>query len=107
MKHNKILALVLSVVLSLGLFAGCGSVNYAENNTEYVIGVSGPLTGGAARDRKRAAVRGPARVACSRGMPPRWKLSCWVGVRTGGFPRASVRRARARRVTAWARSPPL
>lgn len=48
MKHNKILALVLSVVLSLGLFAGCGSVNYAENNTEYVIGLSGPLTGGAA-----------------------------------------------------------
>lgn len=48
MKHNKIFALVLSVVLSLGLFAGCGSVNYAENNTEFVIGLSGPLTGGAA-----------------------------------------------------------
>jgi len=48
MKFNKILALVLSVVLGLGMFAGCGSVNYAETNTEYVIGVSGPLTGGAA-----------------------------------------------------------
>ena len=48
MKHNKILALILTVVLSVGLFAGCGSVNYAENNTEYVIGLSGPLTGGAA-----------------------------------------------------------
>ena len=48
MKLTKVLALVLSGVLGLGLFAGCGSVNYAETNTEYVIGVSGPLTGGAA-----------------------------------------------------------
>ena len=48
MKATKILSLVLAAVLTLGLFAGCGAVNYAENNTEYVIGVSGPLTGGAA-----------------------------------------------------------
>ncbi len=48
MRFTKIMALILSVVLCLG-FAGCGAaVNYAENNTEYVIGVSGPLTGGAA-----------------------------------------------------------
>lgn len=38
-------ALVLAVVLS---FAGCGKKSYTEANTEYVIGVSGPLTGGAA-----------------------------------------------------------
>ncbi len=48
MKLTRILTLALSMVLCLGLFAGCGAVNYAENNTEYVIGVSGPLTGGAA-----------------------------------------------------------
>ncbi|MBQ8551455.1 MAG: ABC transporter substrate-binding protein [Clostridia bacterium] len=46
MKFTKALALVLCVVLCLGM-AACGNVNYAENNTEYVIGVSGPLTGGA------------------------------------------------------------
>ena len=48
MKLTKILSLALTFVLCLGVFAGCGAVNYAENNTEYVIGVSGPLTGGAA-----------------------------------------------------------
>jgi len=48
MKFTKILALTLAAVLSLGVLAGCGAKNYAENNTEYVIGVSGPLTGGAA-----------------------------------------------------------
>lgn len=49
MKITKILAFALSFVLCLGVCAGCGGpVNYAENNTEFVIGVSGPLTGGAA-----------------------------------------------------------
>ncbi len=48
MKLTKILSFALAAVLCLGLFAGCGAVNYAENNTEYMIGVSGPLTGGAA-----------------------------------------------------------
>ena len=49
MKLVRIMAIVLSCVLCLGMFAGCsGERNYAENNTEYVIGVSGPLTGGAA-----------------------------------------------------------
>jgi len=50
MKFKKNLALLLVGLLSIGLLAGCGggAGNYAENNTEYVIGVSGPLTGGAA-----------------------------------------------------------
>lgn len=49
MKLIKILALVLSMVLCLGIFTACNKpVNYAENNTEIIIGVSGPLTGAAA-----------------------------------------------------------
>lgn len=49
MKFTKVLALVMSLVLCIGLLASCtGAVNYAAENTEYVIGVSGPLTGGAA-----------------------------------------------------------
>ena len=50
MKITKIIALLLSLVLCMSLFAGCKSADtgYTANNTEYVIGVSGPLTGGAA-----------------------------------------------------------
>ncbi|MDD5953929.1 MAG: ABC transporter substrate-binding protein [Firmicutes bacterium] len=53
MKIKKTIAIILSLVLCLGLFAGCGSSSgssngYTAKNTEYVIGVSGPLTGGAA-----------------------------------------------------------
>jgi len=50
MKLIKSLALVLAMVLCLGIFAACESseVNYAENNTKIVIGMTGPLTGGAA-----------------------------------------------------------
>lgn len=49
MKFTKILAIALSLVFCLGALVACsGPVNYAENNTEFVIGVSGPLTGGAA-----------------------------------------------------------
>ena len=50
MKFVKIIALVLSLTLCLGLFAGCSDAGakYTENNAEFVIGVSGPLTGGAA-----------------------------------------------------------
>ena len=49
MKLKRILALTLSALLCLSALAGCGSeVNYAKDNTEFVIGVSGPLTGGAA-----------------------------------------------------------
>ena len=45
---KKVFALVLTVVMVMAMFAGCGAKNYAADNTEYVIGVSGPLTGGAA-----------------------------------------------------------
>ncbi len=47
---KKIACLALALLLSLSLFAGCGAnkKNYAENNTEFIIGASGPLTGGVA-----------------------------------------------------------
>lgn len=50
MKFTKALAVILSLVFCLGALASCGggSTNYAENNTEFIIGVSGPLTGDAA-----------------------------------------------------------
>ena len=50
MKLTKTLALVLVLAMCLTLFAGCGkkAKNYAADNTEFVIGLSGPLTGVAA-----------------------------------------------------------
>lgn len=49
MKFSKIIALSLCLVLCLSLFAGCSGKNgYTADNTEYVIGLSGPLTGSAA-----------------------------------------------------------
>ena len=50
MKSMKKIALLLSLVLCLGTLSGCGKSDssYTANNKEYVIGVSGPLTGGAA-----------------------------------------------------------
>ena len=48
MKLTKIFAVVLAFVLCLSCLAGCGGTNYAANNTEFIIGASGPLTGGAA-----------------------------------------------------------
>ena len=50
MKLRKILSFVLAGVICMGLLSGCGGAggDYAANNTEYVLGVSGPLTGGAA-----------------------------------------------------------
>ena len=46
---KKVLALVVAALMVMAMFAGCGGKkNYAANNTEYVIGVSGPLTGPAA-----------------------------------------------------------
>ena len=48
MKFTKMLALVLALALCVGMFAGCNSNDYTAKNTEFVIGVSGPLTGAAA-----------------------------------------------------------
>ena len=50
MKFAKIIALTLALTLCLGLFAGCSKSgsSYTKDNTEFVIGLSGPLTGGAA-----------------------------------------------------------
>ena len=46
---KKIVALVLAALMLTAMFASCGGdPNYAENNTKIKIGVSGPLTGGAA-----------------------------------------------------------
>jgi branched-chain amino acid transport system substrate-binding protein len=59
---KRFLALALAVLMVAGMFAGCsGKKNYAANNTEYVIGVSGPLTGGAAIYGK--AVQNAAQMA--------------------------------------------
>ncbi len=63
MKLTKLIALTLSLVLCLGLLAGCNSAGseYTAENTEYVIGVSGPLTGGAAM--YGIAVKNSAQIA--------------------------------------------
>ena len=47
MKKMKFLSLVLAVVFCVMAFAGCGA-DYTAENSKYVIGVSGPLTGPAA-----------------------------------------------------------
>lgn len=45
----KLLALMLAAMLTVGTVASCsGAANYTANNTEFVIGLSGPLTGDAA-----------------------------------------------------------
>jgi len=49
MRKGKLLSIALSSLLCISALTGCSSeVNYAKENTEYVIGVSGPLTGGTA-----------------------------------------------------------
>ena len=50
MKSNfkKLFAAVMALVMVFSLAACSGGANYTENNTEFVIGVSGPLTGAAA-----------------------------------------------------------
>ena len=59
---KRFLALTLAVLMVAAMFAGCGGKkNYTKNNTEYVIGVSGHLTGGAAIYGK--AVQNAAQMA--------------------------------------------
>ena len=50
-KFTKAMCLVCVLALAVTAFAACGgakSNSYTANNTEFVIGMSGPLTGGAA-----------------------------------------------------------
>lgn len=48
-KTMKAISAICAIALMIALFAGCSKTNsYTANNTEFVIGVSGPLTGGAA-----------------------------------------------------------
>ena len=49
MKHHRIFAWIVAVAMIVGLFAGCtGETGYTQNNTKIKIGLSGPLSGGAA-----------------------------------------------------------
>jgi len=65
--RKTILKRVLSVVtvaaiaVSMVAFTGCGKKGYTANNTEFVIGCSGPLTGGASL--YGTAVRNAAQMA--------------------------------------------
>ena len=65
MKSNlrKVIAAVMALVMCLCLTA-CSGANYTENNTEYVIGVSGPLTGAAAVYGGGAQCPGVVSVFC-------------------------------------------
>ena len=45
---KKLFALMLAVVMVAAMFTACGSKGYTSENTEFVIGCSGPLTGAAA-----------------------------------------------------------
>ncbi|MBR2937240.1 MAG: ABC transporter substrate-binding protein [Oscillospiraceae bacterium] len=59
---KKILAILMAALMIAAMFTGCGSEkSYTANNTEYVIGVSGPLTGAAAIYGK--AVQNAAQLA--------------------------------------------
>lgn len=49
MKKTRFLAIIMVVVLCAASLVGCGGKKgYTANNTEYVIGLTGPLTGDAA-----------------------------------------------------------
>ena len=57
---SLVVAFLLLVTMAFGMVS-CGEKNYAAENTEFVIGVSGPLTGGAAV--YGVAVRNSAQMA--------------------------------------------
>ncbi len=44
----RVIAVMAVLCMTVACLASCGATNYAANNTEYIIGLSGPLTGGAA-----------------------------------------------------------
>jgi len=45
---KKFIALIMAAMMVMAMFAGCAATKYTADNTEFVIGVSGPLTGAAA-----------------------------------------------------------
>ena len=45
---KKVLAFVLAAMMVMAMMTGCAGSSYTAKNTEFVIGVSGPLTGAAA-----------------------------------------------------------
>ena len=45
---KKVFAIVMAAMMIVAMLAGCGGPNYTAENTTFVIGVSGPLTGPAA-----------------------------------------------------------
>ncbi len=45
---KKVFAFVMAAMMVVAMFAGCAATKYTADNTEFVIGVSGPLTGAAA-----------------------------------------------------------
>ena len=47
-KTVRILSLIMAIAMVVACFAGCGKKSYTADNKEYVIGLSGPLTGPAA-----------------------------------------------------------
>ena len=64
MKKTRIIAILTCAILCFTSLVGCGESkekNYTANNKEFVIGVSGPLTGGAAVYGK--AVQNSAQMA--------------------------------------------
>ncbi len=45
---KKVFAVMMAAMMLVAMLAGCSGKSYTANNTEFVIGVSGPLTGAAA-----------------------------------------------------------
>ena len=58
---KKFIAILMAAVMVAAMFAGCGKKSYTANNEEFVIGLSGPLTGPAAIYGK--AVQNSAQMA--------------------------------------------